>query len=150
MGSGLGGIAVTVLLPLQKGLKMKPAAKLVIYKLTIFACISEYGCEREEAPVLAHLLFSVSSWTLRSESLTCMDGFSFGGFCASFCKNPRLRLDCKNGWWVGTSDWSLDPPGLKSIIFMLKEQVQIIMWRFIGVFICEFAYCYVSCCLRWN
>jgi len=61
VGSGLGGIAVTVLLPLQKGLRMKAAAKLVICKLTIFACISECGCEREEAPVLAHCLFSVSS-----------------------------------------------------------------------------------------
>lgn len=59
MGSGLGGIVVTVLLLLQEGLKMKPAAKLVVYKLTIFACHSQYGCEREEAPVLAHHLFSV-------------------------------------------------------------------------------------------
>lgn len=61
MGSGLGGIAVAVLLPLQKGLKMKPVAKLVTYKLMIFACTSEHGCEREEAPVPAHHLFSVSS-----------------------------------------------------------------------------------------
>lgn len=66
-----------VLLPLQKGLKMKPTAKSVICKLTIFACIFECGCKREEAPVLAHHLFSVSSWTLRSESSVCMDGFSF-------------------------------------------------------------------------
>lgn len=59
MGSGLGGIVVTVLLPLQEGLKMKPVTKLVVYELTIFACYSEYGCEREEAPILAHHLFSV-------------------------------------------------------------------------------------------
>lgn len=45
VGSGLGGIAVTVLLPLQKGLKMKQTSKLVICKLTIFACVSECSCE---------------------------------------------------------------------------------------------------------
>lgn len=61
VGSRLGGIAVTVLVPLQKGLKMKLTAKLVICKLTVFAYISECGCEREEAPVLAHHLFSVLS-----------------------------------------------------------------------------------------
>lgn len=77
VGSELGGIAVTVLLPLQKCLRMKPTAKLVICKLTIFACISKRGYEREEAPVLVHFLFSVSSKALKSQSFIYMESFSF-------------------------------------------------------------------------
>lgn len=100
VGSGLGGIALTVLLPLQKHLKMKLTAKLATCKLSIFACISEYGYEREEAPVPAYHLFSVSSSTLRSESFIAMDSFVFS-FCASFCKSPWLRLVCESCLWEG-------------------------------------------------
>lgn len=109
VGSGLEGIAVTVLLPLPKGLKMKPIAKLVICKLTVFACISVWLWEGGSPWSCTHL-FSVSSWTLRSESFICVDGFSFGLFCTSFCKNPWLRLVCKSGLWVGTSVWLIVTP----------------------------------------
>lgn len=95
VGSGLGEIALTVLLPLQKGLKMKPTAKLVICKLTIFAYISECGFEREEAPVLAHHLFSVSSSTLRSESFICMEAVVMVCFVLVF-----VTRTCSQEWLV--------------------------------------------------
>lgn len=95
VGSELGEIAATVLLPLQKGLKMKPIAKLVICNLAVFAYISECGCEREEAPVLAHHLVSVSSSTLRSESFICMDALVIVCFVLVF-----VTRACSQEWLV--------------------------------------------------
>lgn len=93
VGSELGGIAVTVLLPLQKRLRMKPIAKSVICKLTIFACISKCGYEREEALVLVHHLFSVSSETLRSESFIYTESLSF------WFALVLLKLMTQTCWW---------------------------------------------------